>query len=181
MIQKFTGHASAVKELLFSSQDDILVSIGDDDRYVNVWDAQSTNNNTNNLTALTLENNVIQIDFTESSVLAVSEDGTAGIWQNASSPAIAGSSSSSAPKNRRKMARATTKQPDSTISVVSNTSDDEIIPILSASFVNDNDDNKAVMIARGSSVKPSFEVVVRTFTIFMIKKKVEFYFMSFFN
>ncbi|KAI7859133.1 WD40-repeat-containing domain protein [Circinella umbellata] len=158
VFKKFTGHASAVKELLFSNQDDILVSIGDDDRYVNVWDAQSTNNNTNNLTALTLENNVIQIDFNESSVLAVSEDGTTGIWQNASSPAIAGSSSSG-PKNRRKMARATTKQPDSTISVVSSTSEDQIIPILSARFVNDNDDNKAVMIARGSSIKPSFEIV----------------------
>ncbi|KAI9275437.1 WD40-repeat-containing domain protein [Phascolomyces articulosus] len=155
VFKKFTGHASAVKELEFSNQDDILVSIGDDDRYVNVWDAQSTNNNTNNLNSLTLENNVIQIDFaqSESSVLAVSEDGSVGVWQNASSPAMA-----SGPKNRRKMARATTKQPDSTITVVSSTSEDEIIPILSARFVNDND-NKAVMIARGSSIKPSFEVV----------------------
>ncbi|KAI9479514.1 WD40-repeat-containing domain protein [Zychaea mexicana] len=155
VFKKFTGHASAVKELRFSSQDDILVSIGDDDRYVNVWDAQSTNDNTNNLTALTLENNVIQIDFseTESSVLAVSEDGSVGVWQNASSPAMA-----SGPKNRRKMARATTKQPDSTITVVSSTSEEETIPVISANFVTDND-SKAVMIARGSSIKPSFEVV----------------------
>ncbi|KAI8148900.1 WD40-repeat-containing domain protein [Fennellomyces sp. T-0311] len=153
--KKFTGHASAVKELRFSYQDDILVSIADDDRYVNVWDAQSTNGNTNNLTALTIENNVMHIDFSESaaSVLAVSEDGTVGVWQNASSPAM-----SSGPKNRRKVARATTKQPDSTITVVSSTSDDEVIPIISASFVADND-GKSIMIARGSSIKPSFEVV----------------------
>lgn len=134
-----------------------MISIADDDRYINVWDAQSTNNNANNLTALTLENNASQIDFseTESSVLAVAEDGTVGIWENASSTGVA-----SAPRHRRKAARVTTRQPESNIKVIATSEDDNetIIPVLSASFVSDHN-GKAVMIARGSSFMPSFEVV----------------------
>ncbi|CDS12896.1 hypothetical protein LRAMOSA05080 [Lichtheimia ramosa] len=155
--KKFTGHASFVKDLEFSQDDDILISIADDDRYINVWDAQSTNNNANNLTALTLENNASQIDFseTESSVLAVAEDGTVGIWENASSTGVA-----SAPRHRRKAARVTTRQPESNIKVIATSEDDNetIIPVLSASFVSDHN-GKAIMIARGSSFMPSFEVV----------------------
>lgn len=145
-----------VKELAFSREDDVLISIAEGDRYINVWDAQSTNDNTNNLTALTLENNAAHIDFSEweQSVLAVSEDGLVSIWQNASSPGLP-----SGTKSRRKVARTMTRQPESNIRVVSEQSESVTIPILSATFVEDND-GKSIMIARGSSVKPSFEVVV---------------------
>lgn len=154
--QKFTGHASAIKELSFSHQDDILVSNAEDDRYVNVWDAQSTNTNSNNLTALTLETNVAHIDFssTEPSVLAVTDDGLVGIWENASftttQAAVGG--------NRRKMMRSMTKEADANVKIISTVAEDTVIPILAAKFVTDNG-GKSIMIARGSSVKPSFEVV----------------------
>ncbi|KAI9321044.1 WD40-repeat-containing domain protein [Dichotomocladium elegans] len=153
--KKFTGHASLVKQLKFSQEDDLLISIADDDRYVNVWDAQSTNDNINNLTALTLENNAAQIDFslTEPAVLAVSEDGLVGIWENASSSGV-----TTGPRHRRKAARATTRQPESNIKVVDSNEEEANIPIISACFVVDHN-GKAVMIARGSSFLPSFEVV----------------------
>ncbi|KAL0138228.1 WD40-repeat-containing domain protein [Mucor lusitanicus] len=156
VIKKFTGHASAIKELSFSHQDDVLVSNAEDDRYVNVWDAQSTNTNSNNLTALTLETNVSHIDFssTEPSVLAVTDDGLVGIWENASLT----SAQSSNTGNRRKMMRSMTKEADANIKIVSTASQNVVIPILAAKFVTDNG-GKSIMIARGSSVKPSFEVV----------------------
>ncbi|KAI8644881.1 WD40-repeat-containing domain protein [Parasitella parasitica] len=156
VIKKFTGHASAIKELSFSHQDDVLVSNAQDDRYVNVWDAQSNNTNSNNLTALTLETNVSHIDSssTEPSVLAVTDDGLVGIWENASLTAAQTSSAS----NRRKMMRSMTKEADANIKIVSTSSQDTVIPILAAKFVTDNG-GKSIMIARGSSVKPSFEVV----------------------
>ncbi|KAF7727304.1 WD repeat-containing protein 43 [Apophysomyces ossiformis] len=155
VVKKYMGHASVITELAFSQQDDVLVSIAEDDRYVNVWDANVENNNTNNLTALTLENNAAHIDFsaTETSVLAVSQDGLVGVWQNASSQASSISSGS-----RRKMIRSMTRSADTTIKVVSLQSDQAAIPILSARFVVDNE-GKSIMIARGSSVKPTFEVV----------------------
>jgi U3 small nucleolar RNA-associated protein 5 len=131
------------------------VSIAEDDRYVNVWDAQSSNTNSNNLTALTLENNVAHVNFssTEPSVLAVTEDGLVGIWENASSISQASGGSS-----RRKMMRSMTKEADATLKIVSTVSQDTIVPVLAAKFVADNS-GKSIMIARGSSIKPSFEVV----------------------
>ncbi|KAG2235548.1 hypothetical protein INT48_003111 [Thamnidium elegans] len=156
VIKKFTGHASAIKELSFSHQDDVLVSNAEDDRYVNVWDAQTTNTNSNNLTALTLETNVSHIDFssTEPSVLAVTDDGLVGIWENASFTAAQTATGS----NRRKMMRSMTKEADSNVKIVSTAAENTVIPILGAKFVTDNG-GKSIMIARGSSVKPSFEVV----------------------
>ncbi|KAI7866027.1 WD40-repeat-containing domain protein [Spinellus fusiger] len=156
VIKKYTGHASCVTQLNFSHQNDILVSIAEDDRYVNVWDAQLTNDNTNNLTSLTLENNATQIVFseTETTVLAVSEDGMVGIWQNAGSSTPASASSGS----RRKIIRSMTRPADINIKVVSHQNNDIAIPIIAAQFVVDAN-GKSVMIARGSSVKPVFEVV----------------------
>lgn len=121
---------------------------------MNVWDAQTTNTNSNNLTALTLETNVAHIDFssTEPSVLAVTDDGLVGIWE------IASSTSTQSSGNRRKMMRSMTKPADANIKIVSTASEDTAIPILAAKFVADNN-GKSIMIARGSSVKPSFEVV----------------------
>ncbi|KAI8373626.1 WD40-repeat-containing domain protein [Choanephora cucurbitarum] len=159
VLKKFTGHASAIKEMAFSHQDDVLVSNAEDDRYVNVWDAQTTNTNSNNLTALTLETNVSHIDFssTEPSVLAVTDDGLVGIWENASLITTQHSTS-----NRRKMMRSMTKEADANLKLISTTttSDEQevVIPILAAKFVTDNG-GKSIMIARGSSIKPSFEVV----------------------
>ncbi|CAO3683811.1 unnamed protein product [Rhizopus stolonifer] len=154
VIKKFTGHASMVKELAFSSQDDLLVSIAEDDRYINVWDAQLNNNNTNNVSALTVENNVSHIDFstTEPAVLAVTEEGHVGIWENPSLVAP------QATNHKRKMMRSMTKEPDSNIKIVSTTEENKNIPILAAQFVTDKG-GKSIMTARGSSIKPSFEVI----------------------
>lgn len=56
------------------------------------------------------------------------------------------------------MMRSMTKPADSNIKIVSTLAEDTVIPILAAKFVTDNN-GKSIMIARGSSVKPSFEVV----------------------
>lgn len=56
------------------------------------------------------------------------------------------------------MMRSMTKEADANVKIVSTVSEDTVIPILAAKFVSDNG-GKSIMIARGSSVKPSFEVV----------------------
>ncbi|CEI89834.1 hypothetical protein RMCBS344292_04179 [Rhizopus microsporus] len=154
VIKKFTGHASVVKELAFSPQDDLLVSSAEDDRYINVWDAQSSNTNANNVTALTVESNVSHIDFstTEPTVLAVTEEGIVAVWENPSLVTVQATS------HKRKMMRSLTKEPDTSIKVLSTEQDNKMIPILAAKFVTDKG-GKSIMTARGSSVKPSFEVV----------------------
>ncbi|KAI8391193.1 WD40-repeat-containing domain protein [Radiomyces spectabilis] len=157
VIKQYTGHASYVSHLAFSPKDDILVSSAEDDRYMNVWDSQTDNQNTNNLSSLTIESNVAHIAFssTESAVLAVSEDGMVAIWQNAGGTS-AGSSARG--HSRRKMIRSLTRQPDSSVKIVSEEAEDAVIPILLAAFIPDNN-GKSIMVARGSSVKPSFEAV----------------------
>ncbi|CAO3589709.1 unnamed protein product [Absidia cylindrospora] len=156
VIKKYTGHASAVTDMVFSPQDDILVSFAEDDRYINIWDAQTTNTNTNSITALTLEDNAQHIHFSgvEPAVLAVSEDGTCSIWQNPSTTL----SVRNGPPRRKMMRGAMTRSADTTISVVASQDDETKIPIFSARFVSDYN-GRSVMIARGSSVKPMFEVV----------------------
>ncbi|KAI8093213.1 WD40-repeat-containing domain protein [Halteromyces radiatus] len=156
VIKKYTGHASAVLNLAFSQQDDVLVSIAEDDRYINVWDAQANNNNTSNITALTLEDNATHVHFSsvEPSLLVVSEDGTCGIWQNASATL----SVRNGPPRRKIMRGAMTRPADTTISVLASQDDQTKIPIFSARFVSDYN-GRSVMIARGSSIKPMFEVV----------------------
>jgi U3 small nucleolar RNA-associated protein 5 len=86
--------------------------------------------------------------------LAVTDDGLVGIWENASFTTTQTASAS----NRRKMMRSMTKEADANIKIISTVSEDTVIPILAAKFVTDNG-GKSIMIARGSSVKPSFEVV----------------------
>lgn len=105
---------------------------------------------------MTLETNVTHIDFsnTEPSVLAVTDDGLVGIWENASFTTTATSTGG----NRRKMMRSMTKEADANVKIVSAAAEDTVIPILAAKFVSDNG-GKSIMIARGSSIKPSFEVV----------------------
>ncbi|KAI8080245.1 WD40-repeat-containing domain protein [Gilbertella persicaria] len=154
VMKKFTGHASAIKEMAFSHQDDVLVSNAEDDRYVNVWDAQP-NTNSNNITALTMETNVAHIDFssTEPSALAVADNGLVSIWENASLI-----TAQQPTNNKRKMMRAMTKEADAHLKLVSSESSETVIPIIAAKFVTDNG-GKSIMIARGSSIKPSFEVV----------------------
>ncbi|KAI9276307.1 WD40-repeat-containing domain protein [Sporodiniella umbellata] len=153
-VKKFTGHATMVKELAFSAQDDLLISSAEDDRYINVWDAQLNNTNTNNVSALTVENNVSHIDFstTEPAVLAVTDEGLVGVWEN---PSLA------APQvthTKRKMMRSMTKEPDVNIKIISTQEENKTIPILAAQFVTDKG-GKSIMTARGSSIKPSFEVI----------------------
>lgn len=86
-------------------------------------------------------------------MLAVTDDGLVGIWENASY-----TNTQATGGNRRKMMRSMTKEADANVKIVSTASEDTVIPILAAKFVSDNG-GKSIMIARGSSIKPSFEVV----------------------
>ncbi|KAG1243937.1 hypothetical protein G6F68_015646 [Rhizopus microsporus] len=56
------------------------------------------------------------------------------------------------------MMRSMTKEPDANVKIVSTAEENKLIPILAAQFVTDNG-GKSIMTARGSSIKPSFEVV----------------------
>ncbi|GAB5586757.1 Small subunit (SSU) processome component [Umbelopsis nana] len=156
--KKFTGHASTITNVVFGPNDDICVSIAENDRYVNVWDCSSQSDDSGNITALTMDNDIVHVDVssTDNTVLALSEDGIVGIWQNASSPTSASAASSGA-KSKRK-SRSTTRQPDSSIKVVSSENESATIPILLTAFMSGSDKD-FVIIARGSTLKPSFETV----------------------
>lgn len=106
-----------------------------------------------------MDNDIVHVDIssTDNTVLALSEDGIIGIWQNASSPTSA-SAASSGPKSKRKI-RSTTRQPDSSIKVVSSEDESSVIPILMTAFMSGSDKD-FVILARGSTIKPAFETVV---------------------
>lgn len=105
-----------------------------------------------------MDTDIVHVDISpaNNTVLALSDDGLVGIWQNASSPTSA-SAASSGPKSKRKI-RSSTRQPDTTIKVVSSEDDSTTIPILLTAFMSGSDKD-FVIIARGSTLKPSFETV----------------------
>ncbi|KAG2184959.1 hypothetical protein INT43_000872 [Umbelopsis isabellina] len=156
--KKFTGHASTITRVVFGPHDDICVSIAENDRYVNVWDCSNQSEDSSNITALTMDTDIVHVDISpaNNTVLALSDDGLVGIWQNASSPTSA-SAASSGPKSKRKI-RSSTRQPDTTIKVVSSEDESTTIPILLTAFMSGSDKD-FVIIARGSTLKPSFETV----------------------
>lgn len=101
---------------------------------------------------MTLDNTVSHIDISaDNAVLAISEEGTAGLWQNAQS--ASGTSSSSAKANKKK--RYTTRACDCLVKVESSRGDNSLIPLLAGSFTPQG----SMILARGSTIKPVFEKV----------------------
>lgn len=101
---------------------------------------------------MTLDNTVSHIDISAgNAVLAISEEGTAGLWQNAQS--ASGTSSSSAKANKKK--RYTTRACDCLVKVESSRGDNVLIPLLAGSFTPQG----SMILARGSTIKPVFEKV----------------------
>ncbi|KAG0174672.1 hypothetical protein DFQ30_003435 [Apophysomyces sp. BC1015] len=141
LVNTLTGHTGAVTRLLFLEENDILVSTAAGDDNIRVWDTRSTKKNTK--PTLLAFRPASSIAVAGTSVLAVSCDGVVGVWQD-----VKATSKSKTPK-----------PVDSTIKVVSHQSEDAIIPIFAARFVQD-EDGEAVAIVRGTRSNPLFELVV---------------------
>ncbi|KAF9345877.1 WD repeat-containing protein 43 [Mortierella sp. AD094] len=151
-IKNFTGHASAITNIVFSANDKFLASTAEQDRFINLWDCTRDNQQEGNITALTLDNTVSHVDISaNNAVLAISEEGTAGLWQNAQN--ASGTSSGSAKANKKK--RYTTRACDCSIKVESSRDDKALIPLLAGAFTPQGQ----MILARGSTIKPVFEKV----------------------
>ncbi|KAG0281060.1 WD repeat-containing protein 43 [Linnemannia exigua] len=137
VIKSFTGHASAITNV---------------DRFINLWDCTRDNQQEGNITALTLDNTVSHIDISPSNeVLAISEEGTAGLWQNAQT--ASGASNASGKVSKKK--RYTTRACDCLIKIESSRGDRSVIPLLGGAFTPQGQ----MILARGSNIKPVFEKV----------------------
>ncbi|RUP43476.1 WD40-repeat-containing domain protein, partial [Jimgerdemannia flammicorona] len=160
VVKKFTGHASAITSIVFSANDTICASTAEHDRYINIWDCTlSSTNDTEfgNLTALILDTDVTHLAINSSNtILAIAEDGSMGLWQNANSPTSATAQAKNPPAKKR---RSTTRPSDAVVRIVSTVDGRTVVPILKAAFVG-GDESGTVLIARGSTVKPVFEKVV---------------------
>ncbi|CAG8682883.1 9866_t:CDS:2, partial [Racocetra fulgida] len=88
-------------------------------------------------------------------ILAISETGTINIFRDVNSR--------SPVQLNKKKKRFTTQTPDCIIKVL-NENDNTVIPIISACFLNENENEESgfIMIARGNTVKPIFEKVEET-------------------
>ncbi|KAK9763423.1 Small subunit (SSU) processome component [Basidiobolus ranarum] len=151
VIKKFTGHASVITNLTFSPNDEICISCAEHDRFVNLWDCRLEEDKVN-LAALTLDADITQLDISKTNnVLALSEEGVVGVWEN-----LIGSTSLGSKPSKKK--RYTTRPSDSTIKILSTAEESVVIPILVAKFVSKGE-YAEVLVARGSTLKPSFERV----------------------
>ncbi|KAK3830055.1 MAG: WD40-repeat-containing domain protein [Linnemannia gamsii] len=152
VIKSFTGHASAITNVVFAANDKFLASTAEQDRFINLWDCTRDNQQEGNITALTLDNTVSYIDISPNNeVLAISEEGTAGLWQNAQT--ASGASSANGKVSKKK--RYTTRACDCLIKIESSRGDKAVIPLLGGTFTPQGQ----MILARGSNIKPVFEKV----------------------
>ncbi|CAG8768448.1 1389_t:CDS:2, partial [Acaulospora colombiana] len=123
--------------------------------FINIWrciseeDKQRTN-----LTALSLDEDVRSLSMSRANtVLAISETGTLSLFGNVTSTSLSTSQS-------KKKKRYATRAPDCIVKVI-NEKGSTIIPIISACFVDQSENKEAgwIIIARGNTVKPTFEKV----------------------
>jgi len=106
------------------------------------------------LAALTLDNTVTHVDISaNNSILAISEEGTAGLWQNAQS--LSGTSSTSTKASKKK--RFTTRACDCLVKIESSRGEKTIIPLLAGIFTPQS--SGQMILARGSTIKPVFEKI----------------------
>ncbi|KAF9581097.1 WD repeat-containing protein 43 [Lunasporangiospora selenospora] len=151
LIKTFTGHASAITNVVFAANDKYVISTAEQDRFINLWDSTLDNQQEGTITALTLDNTVVNVDVSSTdAVLAISEDGTAGMWQNALS-ANASTGKSKASKKKRY----TTRPCDCPVKYESSREENILIPLLSGAFTPQGQ----MVLARGSTIKPVFEKI----------------------
>ncbi|RKP22299.1 Dip2/Utp12 family-domain-containing protein [Syncephalis pseudoplumigaleata] len=113
---------------------------------------------------LSFEDDIVQMDLAlDHSLLAVSADGRIALWrdvhQSALSTLTGGSGSSgSSSKKKKKQQQMTTRLPATVIRFTSTADENSVIPTMAACYAR-SDDASRILVARGSSVKPEFEVV----------------------
>ncbi|KAI9204449.1 WD40-repeat-containing domain protein [Polychytrium aggregatum] len=142
LLQTFTGHATLVSRLLFSSDDKYAVSSAEEDRFVSVWDCLDRNSN-GNLTALTLDASPTHLAVSiKNQALALTESGVVALWQTPFVPP--------ADKATQSKKKYVPRTPESTLQF--STPDGKPISILAATFVGDK-----IIVARGTIIRPVFE------------------------
>ncbi|CAG8603059.1 24388_t:CDS:2 [Gigaspora rosea] len=153
VLKSFTGHVSIITNIMFSVSDDICVSTAEHDRFINIWQCKGNEPQGVGFSALTLDEDTKGLSISKfNAILAISETGIINIFRDVNSH--------SPVQLNKKKKRFTTQTPDCVIKVL-NENDNTVIPILSACFLdeNENEESGFIMIARGSTVKPIFEKV----------------------
>ncbi|CAG8766506.1 38864_t:CDS:10 [Gigaspora margarita] len=141
------------QELHWALNDDICVSTAEHDRFINIWQCKGNEPQGVGFSALTLDEDTKGLSISKfNAILAISETGIINIFRDVNSH--------SPVQLNKKKKRFTTQTPDCVIKVL-NENDNTVIPILSACFLDENENEKSgfIMIARGSTVKPIFEKV----------------------
>ena len=151
LVQQFSGFSSAVDQLI--SIGDYFLSSCKNDRYINVW-AKEKNANIVLTAPCTLTG--FSVTAGGSLVAAVTEDGQVCVWSNKPLQRVEGG-------NKR---ASKTKSPTGFIKFM--TPQDVLIPVISVCYRDDN----ALLVARGSTLKPVFEIVEIDTAIFLESQEV---------
>ncbi|GES86925.1 WD repeat-containing protein 43 [Rhizophagus clarus] len=152
ILKTFTGHATRITNIMFSTKDELFITSAEHDRFINIWKCQDNGS----LDALTLDENITNLSISKvNTVLAVSEAGILYLFKDITSSLP----TDTTPQNKKKK-RFTTHKAEAQIKFL-NEDGSGIIPIISACFVEkeENQEMGYIMVARGSTVKPAFEKV----------------------
>ncbi|KAJ3417469.1 WD repeat-containing protein 43 [Chytridiales sp. JEL 0842] len=150
-LKEFTGHATSVVSMKFTSSASLCVSAASQDRFVSVWNCDSKDTQAVNVTALTLETPPTQVSVSsKDQVLVLNEQGILSLWSSASAPAT----TTPTPSKKARTAAVATRPAESTITfkVSDNGQEPRKVSILAATFADDK-----IAVAYGNTLRPTFE------------------------
>ncbi|KAJ2710432.1 Small subunit (SSU) processome component [Coemansia spiralis] len=147
-LHAWPGHTAPIHSLLWSADETALVSAAQSDRHVHVWDA-TAHNATQPLAVLNADSEVAHVDVSPGgSVLSVGEDGVLYAWHHgAQSTGAAGT------RRRNDIGYAA----DGVVRIA--TGAGQPLAVLLARFSRVAASEGAVLLVRGSSIKPLFETL----------------------
>ncbi|CAG8569225.1 5772_t:CDS:2 [Ambispora gerdemannii] len=153
VIRNYTGHTSLINNIIFMASDNMCISAAEDDRFINVWDCQGNIEGGVNLAALVIDSNITSISISSKDILfVISEDGIMYLFDIKTLKNLSSLSS-------KKKKHLDDRSPKCVIKVLSE-GKGETIPILGAFFIEKEEDKfPSIVIARGSTVKPIFDIV----------------------
>ncbi|KAJ1920526.1 Small subunit (SSU) processome component [Mycoemilia scoparia] len=155
----FTGHGSNITDLLWGPGEKSIITAAGSDRFVYVWPARDENDGKTGakpaVAALVMDSDVLTIDVSDNgSVIAMVEDGSAGVWYNIASK------SNIAKLISEKSKKPLSESPDTKIEIKSK--DSNVVPIILARFWQQSGSSQSALLVYGNLLKPVFETVVLT-------------------
>ena len=167
MLQELPGHVTNIRELVMDNQERWLISMAENDRFLNVWDIGDGSSKVSSL-SLSMDGEPIHValaslDQNRIFVASLAENGIVYLWNDLSKNLTTSNSEDISVgmkrKPQRKLGTHTKRYDGSVRYVVSDVANKSSIPIFAMEFVVESKDSLGLRLGWGQFVQPHFEQI----------------------